>query len=160
LGGSDSINVNDMSGTDPTAGNLDLRSSTRSGDGAADAVTVTGTHNDDNIQITAPHNSSITPAGPTANVNIISARDAHDTLTVNAVGGNDRVDASNLPANLIGLTLNGGAGNDTIFGSNGNDLVNGGTGNDAAFMGAGDDTFVWNPGEGSDLVEGGAGADS
>ena len=43
-------------------------------------------------------------------VNITGAEGTNDTLTVNALGGNDTVDASNLPANLIGLSLNGGAG--------------------------------------------------
>ena len=54
-------------------------------------------------------------------VNITGAEGANDTLTVNTLGGNDGVDAFDLPANLIGLTINGGAGNDTIIGSQGND---------------------------------------
>ena len=70
------------------------------------------------------------------------------------------VDASLLPADLIGLVLNGGAGTDTIFGSQGNDLVNGGPGNDTVSLEAGDDTFVWNPGDGSDTVDGEAGHDT
>jgi Ca2+-binding RTX toxin-like protein len=60
----------------------------------------------------------------------------------------------------MNLTLNGGAGVDTIIGSSGNDTVNGGTGNDVALMGDGDDLFVWNPGGGSDTVEGQAGVDT
>ena len=36
-------------------------------------------------------------------MNITGAEGTNDTLTVNALGGNDVVDASNLPANLIGL---------------------------------------------------------
>ena len=79
---------------------------------------------------------------------------------MNAQGGNDVLDASNLPANLIGLTLNGGDGSDTILGSQGNDLVSGGPGNDVAMLGSGDDTFVWNPGDGSDTVDGEAGTDT
>src|SRR5205085_1057437 len=72
-------------------------------------------------------------------------------------------------ATLIGLTVDGGAGNDTItggdgndllLGGDGNDLIVGGRGNDVALMGAGDDTFVWNPGDGSDIVEGQAGSDT
>jgi len=93
-------------------------------------------------------------------VNITGAEGTNDTLTVNALGGNDAVDAGSLPADLIGLTLNGGTGADTLIGSGGNDLVNGGTGNDVAFLGSGDDTFVWNPGDGSDTVEGQDGTDT
>ena len=68
--------------------------------------------------------------------------------------------ADTLPAGLIGLTLNGGPGNDTLNGSQGSDQIIGGPGNDQANMGAGDDTFVWSPGDGSDLVEGQSGSDT
>ena len=70
---------------------------------------------------------------------------------------------------MVGLTVDGGTGNDTITGSDGNDmliggdgndLIIGGRGNDVAFMGAGNDTFVWNPGDGSDIVEGQGGHDT
>src|SRR5262249_53503046 len=73
---------------------------------------------------------------------ITAAEGANDTLTVNALGGNDAVDASGLAAGQIGLTVTGGAGNDTIVGSQGAD------------------TFVWNPGDGSDTVEGQRGRDT
>ena len=83
-----------------------------------------------------------------------------DQLTVNALAGDDTIDAHALYANAIALTLNGGDGNDVLMGSQGADLVNGGRGNDVAFLGDGDDTFVWNPGDGSDTVEGQAGFDT
>src|SRR4051812_9302245 len=92
-----------------------------------------------------------------------------ESLVLNANGGDDVFTGSNGLASLIALTVDGGAGNDTItggdgndllFGGDGNDLVNGGRGNDTARLGAGDDTFVWNPGDGSDTVEGQAGADT
>jgi Ca2+-binding RTX toxin-like protein len=92
-----------------------------------------------------------------------------ENLVLNANGGDDTITAGNGLAGLIQLTLDGGAGNDTItggdgddrlFGGDGNDVINGGRGNDTAVMGAGDDTFVWNPGDGSDVVEGGEGHDA
>ena len=92
-----------------------------------------------------------------------------EELVVNANGGDDVITAGNGLANLIHLTLNGGAGNDTItggdgndtlIGGDGNDLVIGGRGTDTAQLGAGDDTFVWNPGDGSDVVEGQSGLDT
>ena len=43
-------------------------------------------------------------------MNITGAEGTNDHLTVNALGGNDVVDASDLPANLIGLTVNLGDG--------------------------------------------------
>ena len=88
---------------------------------------------------------------------------------LNANGGDDVFTAGNGLANLIHLTLDGGAGNDTItggdgndtlLGGDGNDLIAGGRGNDVAQLGAGDDTFVWNPGDGSDTVEGQDGFDT
>jgi Ca2+-binding RTX toxin-like protein len=91
-----------------------------------------------------------------------------ENLVVHANDGNDVITAGNGLASLIHLTLDGGAGSDTItggdgndllIGGDGNDLVNGGRGNDTAQLGAGDDTFVWNPGDGSDVVEGQAGFD-
>ena len=72
-------------------------------------------------------------------------------------------------AALIEITVDGGAGNDTILGSNGidillggdgNDFVDGQQGNDVAFLGAGDDMFQWDPGDGSDIVEGQDGTDT
>jgi Ca2+-binding RTX toxin-like protein len=90
-------------------------------------------------------------------------------LVLNANGGDDTITAGNGLAGLIRLTLDGGAGNDTItggdgddllIGGDGNDIITGGRGSDTAQLGAGDDTFVWNPGDGSDVVEGGAGNDT
>ena len=92
-----------------------------------------------------------------------------ENLVVNANGGDDVITAGNGLASLIHLTLDGGAGNDTItggdgndtlLGGDGNDLVTGGRGNDSAQLGAGDDTFVWNPGDGSDIVDGQDGTDT
>ena len=57
-------------------------------------------------------------------------------------------------------TLIGGDGDDTLIGGSGNDFVDGGRGSDTALLGAGKDTFVWNPGEGSDTVEGQGGNDT
>ncbi len=92
-----------------------------------------------------------------------------ENLVVNANGGDDVITAGNGLANLIKLTIDGGAGNDTItggdgddmlLGGDGNDVITGGRGSDTALLGAGNDTFVWNPGDGSDVVEGQDGTDT
>ena len=84
-------------------------------------------------------------------------------------GGDDSFSATGNLAALIGVTVDGGAGNDTILGSNGadlllggdgNDFVDGDQGNDIALLGAGDDVFQWDPGDGSDIVEGQDGIDT
>jgi Ca2+-binding RTX toxin-like protein len=92
-----------------------------------------------------------------------------ENLVVNMNGGDDVFTAGNGLANLIHLTVDGGAGNDTItggdgddtlIGGSGNDTITGGRGSDLALLGTGDDTFVWNPGDGSDTVEGQDGTDT
>ena len=161
LGGADTITVNDTSATDLSQLNLNLSGAAGGGDGGPDSVIVNGTAGDDSIQVAAVNNGNrITVGGLAPEVNITGADGTNDNLTINSLGGNDVVDASRLPAGLIGLTLDGGAGSDTILGSQGNDVVNGGAGNDVAMLGAGDDTFVWNLGDGSDVVDGQAGADT
>ncbi|HEY5865194.1 MAG TPA: calcium-binding protein [Candidatus Tectomicrobia bacterium] len=86
-----------------------------------------------------------------------------ENLVLNANGGNDSFSATGNLAALIQITVDGGAGNDTLLGSNGADVLLGGDGddfidgqqgNDTARMGAGNDTFQWDPGDGSDTVEG------
>ncbi len=92
-----------------------------------------------------------------------------EKLTVNANGGDDSFSATGNLAALIEITVDGGAGNDTLLGSNGVDLLLGGDGNDfadgqqgndVALLGAGGDTFQWDPGDGSDVVEGQNGTDA
>ena len=87
---------------------------------------------------------------------------------VNGLGGDDTLSGGAV-AGLILLTLDGGAGNDTLNGGNGadiliggaaNDTVDGNQGADTALLGAGNDTFVWDPGDGSDVVEGQADQDT
>ena len=92
-----------------------------------------------------------------------------ENLVVNANGGDDSFSATGNLAALIQITVEGGAGDDTILGSNGadrlrggdgDDFVDGQQGNDVVFMGAGDDVFQWDPGDGSDTIEGQDGTDA
>ena len=92
-----------------------------------------------------------------------------EKLTVNANGGDDSFSATGNLVALIAITVDGGAGNDTLLGSNGVDLLLGGDGNDfadgqqgndVALLGAGDDSFQWDPGDGSDVIEGQDGTDA
>ena len=160
LGGADTITVNDLSGTDVTQVNLDLSSppGSSTGDGQADSVIVNGTNGADQI-VVAGSASGIVVSGLAASVHISGNDAASDQLTINALAGDDTIDASALEADVVLLSLNGGDGADLVIGSPGNDLIDGGRGNDVALMGAGDDTFVWNPGDGSDTVEGQSGSD-
>src|SRR5829696_4984834 len=92
-----------------------------------------------------------------------------ENLVLNMNGGDDRFSATGNLAALIQITVDGGAGNDTILGSNGADVLFGGDGedfidgqqgNDTVFLGANNDVFQWDPGDGSDTVEGQDGVDT
>jgi Ca2+-binding RTX toxin-like protein len=168
-GGADTIAVNDLSGTGVTQVAIDLSSTPGSGTGdlAADSVTVSGTKGNDNIVVEGQGGSLIIAGLP--ELVTISGAEATDALVVTGGAGNDTLSAATLAADTVMLTLDGGAGDDTIIGSqgvdlllggDGNDTVAGGRGNDTALLGNGNDTFIWNPGDGSDIVEGQGGTDT
>jgi Ca2+-binding RTX toxin-like protein len=159
LGGADNIVVGDLSGTDLTQAGLDLRGPDGGGDGAADSITVNGTQGADTFGA-AGDAGGINVFGLQAAINVFFQEQANDRLTLNALGGDDVVDATSLQADGIQVTMNGGLGTDLFRGSQGDDLVNGGDGNDVALLGAGDDTFVWNPGDDNDTLEGQDGFDA
>lgn len=73
--------------------------------------------------------------------NILMELKSVERIELNALGGDDVIDASALtvPTELV---------------------VNGGTGSDSATLGAGDDRFIWNPGDGDDVVDGRDGVDT
>jgi Ca2+-binding RTX toxin-like protein len=135
--------------------------------GGNDQITVNGSNADDKIDVSGDA-TGVAISGLPAHL-AIQKPEAGDQLTVNGLAGNDSISAAGLAAQTIGLTLDGGPGDDTLVGSqgvetlvggDGNDTIAGGKGNDLAFMGAGDDAFVWNPGDGSDTVEGQDGSDT
>src|SRR5262245_35201946 len=141
LGGADLVTVNDLSGTDVGVVNVDL-----GGDGVVDRVAVNGTNDADAIDVSG-NPSAVMVSGPHATVAVVHQEPA-DELSVNALAGNDRLSAATLAAQSTALTLDGGAGDDTIAGSqgvetmlggDGNDTLDGNGANDKALMGAGDD---------------------
>jgi predicted lipoprotein with Yx(FWY)xxD motif/Ca2+-binding RTX toxin-like protein len=168
LGGADVVNVHDLSGTDVNKVNIDESNPAGSGlgDGQSDQVTVEGTNSDDAIDISGD-SSAVAVSGLQALVTVLHP-ETTDALSVKGLGGSDSISAAALPAQVIGLTIDGGPGGDrlaggqgaeTLLGGDGNDSIDGNKGNDLALMGAGDDTFVWDPGDGSDTIEGEDGSD-
>jgi Ca2+-binding RTX toxin-like protein len=169
LGGADLVGVGDLTGTHVNAVNVDLAGTLggAAGDGSTDRVAVVGTNNDDTVDV-GVNASGVTVSGLHPVV-AIQHQEPTDELDVLGLDGNDTISATGLAPQTIALTLDGGAGNDTLaggqgietlIGGDGNDLIDGNGGNDAALMGAGDDTFVWDPGDASDTIEGGDGADT
>jgi Ca2+-binding RTX toxin-like protein len=159
-GGADTIAVHDLTGTDITRVGIDLAGTTpTAGDGTADAVTVDGTAGNDVVTLVASADV-VGVNGLPASMSIQHADAAQDRLTIQALAGDDVIDASALPAGRIALTVLGGLGADVVFGSVGADIVRGGGGADTALLGAGDDLFGWAPGDESDTIEGQAGTDT
>lgn len=158
LGGADNIVVGDLTGTDVTRVDIDLRGPNGGSDQAVDTVTVNATQGANAFGVTGDA-GGVTVFGLQATVNLFHT-DGTDRLVLNGLGGDDVIDASSLEAGAVQLTMNGGLGNDLLLGSEGDDLIVGGDGNDVALMGAGNDTFVWNPGDDNDTVEGQDGIDT
>jgi hypothetical protein len=161
LGGADSAVVNDTTGTDLKSVAFDLETAigAGAGDGAADSVTVNGTNDPDDIQITA-NGSAVDVNGVPPTVQIDHPEAANDKLTVNGLGGADTITAGPGLAALIQLVINGGTEVDVLTGGDGNDRIVGQQQNDSMFGGDGNDTLVWAPGDANDLVEGQAGTDT
>jgi Ca2+-binding RTX toxin-like protein len=170
LGGGDTLTVKDLTGTDVRNVNIDLAGTIggAAGDGQADVVVANATNGDDVIDVLGA-GSSVSVVGLAAQVSISNAEGANDSLVINGLGGDDGITATILPAGVIKLTIDGGAGDDTILGSQGADVFLGGAGkdfmfgdngNDLALMGAGDDIFQWDPGDGNDTLEGQDGTDT
>ena len=149
LGGADRTVVNDLSGTDVTELNLNLAGALggTGGDAQPDSVIVQATNGDD-VALVVGDASGVSVIGLAAQVNITAAEAANDRLTVNALAGDDVVEASGVRAGSIQLTEDGGAGNDVLVGGAGNDVLLGG---------AGDDVLIGGPG--TDILDGGDGDD-
>ena len=157
LGGSDTITVNDLSGTDVVDFDADLAAVGGGDDLAADNVVVNGTNGDDVAVVTgAGPDAQVT--GLPALVSVSGAIAGSDRVTVNALAGADVVDASGLSANSALLTLDGGDDDDVLIGGDGNDVLLGGQGDDVLIGGPGNDTI--DGGDGDNIVIQAFGADT
>jgi Ca2+-binding RTX toxin-like protein len=127
------------------------------GDGASDKLTLAPTAT-----------TLILDVGDDNTADFTFDRSTFTAVSVQAGDGDDEVRVLNA-ATPFDMTIDGGAGNDTLIGGNGNDTLIGGNGNDfvdgnigadTARLGGGDDTFEWDPGDGSDNVDGQGGTDA
>jgi Ca2+-binding RTX toxin-like protein len=105
LGGADNVVVNSLAGTAVAQVYIDLGSSTGTGDGAIDTVTVNGTAGPDTFNITA-NAGVVTVTGTTPQVQIAHPEVANDTLVINGLDGTDSFNVDAGVTALIGLMLN------------------------------------------------------
>jgi Ca2+-binding RTX toxin-like protein len=185
-GGADTVNVNDLSGTDVDQVTVDEGTA----DGAADRVIVNGTAAADHLTITGDATSE-TATGLAVPVTMLNPEPG-DTLVANGFDGSDRVeldgtagddtigligDATAITASGIGpglatvagtvageqVDVEGLGGNDTIDAAQqqaqpANLVLDGGTGDDTIRGSQGPDTILG--GTGNDNVDGGRGTDT
>jgi len=149
LGGQDSIEVRDVSGTDVKQVAIDLAApgTPASADGQLDRVTLDGTAGDDAL-VVSQSGSAVTVDGLTSRLSVDHADAGLDSLAIEGGEGNDVIDASGLPAASVKVTLDGGGGNDVLRGGAGDDVLSGGDGDD-----------ILDGGGGNDVLTGGAGDD-
>ena len=147
FGGADTVTVNDLTGTDVKTVNANLAAALggSTGDAATDQVIVNATNRDDTVEVAARTTSvGVTGLAPTVNIQNIDP--ASDALTIKGLAGNDILDATQLTADSVVLTLDGGAGDDRLVGGAGNDTLLGGDGDDILVGGPGLDVLDGGPG--------------
>src|SRR5215216_555855 len=128
LGGTDTMTVNDLTGTDVKIVDADLAATLggNAGDRQIDSVVVNATNGNDAVEA-ADAGTSVAVTGLPARVNITNTDAASDALTINGRDGDDILDAAQLGADSMVLTLDGGAGDDLLVGP-GLDVLDGGPG--------------------------------
>ena len=108
LGSADTVTVDDLSGTDLDAVDIDLGGFDGAGDAAADSVVLNGTDGRDNVQVTAD-GGRVQVAGLPAAIGITGSEPALDTLRVQTLAGNDDVTVAPNVADLIATVVDLGA---------------------------------------------------
>jgi len=108
LGGADLVTLNDLSGTDVGAVNIDLAATLggATGDGAADNIVANATNGVDTVFIEGAADG-LTVTGLAPAVQILHAEFANDRLDINTLAGDDRVDADGLQIGVIQLFVDG-----------------------------------------------------
>ena len=157
FGGSDTLVVNDLSGTDVTDVVADLAALGGGDDGQPDNVVANATNGDDAVTVTGA-GSNLQVSGLPALLSVSGAGAATDRLTVNALAGDDVVDASGLSSGSALLTEDGGAGDDVLIGGDGGDTLFGGADDDVLIGGPGLDTLNGGPGDNVLIQDSGANA--
>ena len=148
LGGTDTVNVGDLTGTDINTVVIDLGATAGGGDGLADTVVLNATAGDDIIGVENV-GGVLKVFGLSSVVEIHDFDIGIDKLVINTLGGDDVVDASTLDASIV-FQADGGDGDDVLLGGAGVDTLLGGLGDDVLIGGAGLD--ILDGGVGSNVI--------
>jgi Ca2+-binding RTX toxin-like protein len=167
--------LNGDAGNDTLVWNNGDGSDTLNGDAGNDGTEVNGAPTAGDVFSLEPNAGRI--KFQRTNLKTFTLDASTERFQVNGLGGNDSLTAKDGVGALTLVSVDGGAGADTVTGSDGPDLIVGGEGNDVLSGavgddrivgdrgndtmngGAGDDTLVWNNGDGSDVVNGDDGRD-
>jgi hypothetical protein len=109
LGGVDLVSVNDLTGTDLKAANVDLAAFDGAGDGTSDTVTVNGSDKAEHVRVTRA-GSQVLTTGLAAQTTITGSEPSIDLLRVNTLGGRDDVQVAPDVSTLIASAVDLGAG--------------------------------------------------
>ena len=167
--------LNGGAGNDTLVWNNGDGSDTLNGDAGNDGTEVNGAPTTGDVFSLEPNAGRI--KFQRTNLKSFTLDASTERFQVNGLGGNDSLTANDGVGALTLLSVDGGAGVDTVTGSDGPDLILGGEGNDvlsggggddrivgdrgndAMNGGTGDDTLVWNNGDNTDVMNGDAGRD-
>jgi hypothetical protein len=108
LGGTDSVAVGDLTGTDLDVANVNLAGPTGASDGLLDTVAVAGTATADEVSVDA--NGSAVDVSGLHTLTHISGGDVRDQLAVATAEGNDSVAVSDAARALLAISVDVGAG--------------------------------------------------
>ena len=142
--GSDTITVNDMTGSGVNQINLDLSARPEGDASQHDTIVINGTSGADTISMSIV-GDTLTIDGLASKI-VIEHYNPNDVLEIHGLGGDDVISAVSLNNSGPKLLIDGGDGNDVLIGSAGDDTILGG---------AGDDVLV--PVGGHDVLDGGPG---
>jgi Ca2+-binding RTX toxin-like protein len=117
-------------------------------------LTVTGSSGDDTITLQNDNSGNVTA---TLNGQTSKAFALAQVTAINVLGGAGN-DTITIGANLPGVSVKGGAGDDIITGGDGNDALSGQAGNDSIVGGADNDSMLGGPG--NDTLVGQSGDDT
>jgi len=137
--GSDTITINDMTGSGVQQINLDLSSRPAGTDSQHDTIVINGTSGADNISLSLV-GDTLTIEGLASKI-VIQHYNQNDVLEIHGLGGDDVITAVNLSNSGPKLLIDGGDGNDVLIGSAGNETILGGAGDDTLFGVGGQDVL-------------------